>query len=299
MENLTGAISQFITHLKFEKRYSAHTIRSYNDDLHQFSDYIQQTFGETGVAELSTSIVRSWLASLKDRSLDSRSITRKLSSLRSFFKFLLRTGSIARDPSAGITAPKLSKRLPVYVEADHMKTLLSDVEFTDDWKGHTGKLAIRMLYELGIRLSELVLCKESQVDVSNGQIKILGKGNKERIIPVGNGLMAEISEYLKQKRVRFEDPDKGFLLVNEKGRKVYAKYIYRITNEYLAHVTTVTKKSPHILRHSFATHLSNNGAELNAIKELLGHASLAATQVYTHNSIDKLKNIHKKAHPRG
>jgi integrase/recombinase XerC len=156
-----------------------------------------------------------------------------------------------------------------------------------------------MLYELGLRLSELVNCRESQVDKGNRQLRILGKGNKERVLPLNKRLLAEIVEYMSRKRAEFEKFDATYLLVNEKGRKVYPKYIYRLTTRYLPEVTTVKKKSPHILRHSFATHLMNNGAELNAVKELLGHASLAATQVYTHNTIEKLKNVHKKAHPRG
>ncbi len=249
--------------------------------------------------EISASVIRSWLASLKEEGMSSRSITRKISTLKSFFKFLLRTGNISKNPASAIVSPKLSKRLPVYVEQEHMSTLLRDVDFGDGWKGRTGRLAVRMLYELGIRLSELVNCRESHIDFSNAQVKVLGKGNKERIIPAGAELLVEMREYMQEKRKVFEDPEKTFLLVNEKGKKLYPKYVYRITTAYLPEVTTVSKTSPHTLRHSFATHLSNNGAELNAVKELLGHASLAATQVYTHNSIDKLKNIHRKAHPRG
>ena len=299
METIQREIARFTNYLKFEKRYSPHTVRSYHDDLYQFITYIGSTFGQLEIKEVSTAMVRSWLASMKEEGLTSKSITRKISALKSFFKFALRNGVVAKSPASGVVSPKLAKRLPVYVEEDHMKTLLSDVEFTDDWKGYTGRLAIRMFYEMGIRLSELVNCRESQIDVANGQVKILGKGNKERIIPAGKKLLMEMEEYMSRKRREFEECDKVYLLVNDKGKKVYPKYIYRIITAYLPQVTTVRKKSPHVLRHSFATHLSNNGAELNAVKELLGHASLAATQVYTHNSIEKLKNIHKNAHPRG
>jgi integrase/recombinase XerC len=299
MESITLEVSRFTDHLKFEKRYSVHTVRSYGDDLDQFVEYINRVFGPMELVEVTTSIARSWLASLKEEGLHARSITRKISALKSFFKFALRTGSVVKNPVSTLTTPKLPKRLPAYVEEEDIKTLLKDVAFTNDWKGYTGKLAIQMLYELGIRLSELVNCRESQVDFANGQVKVLGKGNKERIIPAGNALLANMREYMQKKRAEFAEPDKVYLLVNDNGKKVYAKYIYRITTAYLPEVTTISKKSPHILRHSFATHLSNNGAELNAVKELLGHASLAATQVYTHNSIDKLKNVHKKAHPRG
>jgi integrase/recombinase XerC len=295
---LSSEIAAFTDHLKFEKRYSAHTVRSYHDDLIQFQDHLEATFGDMKPADISTSIIRSWLASLKSNGLSSRSITRKISTLKSLFKYLIRTGSLKKNPVNSITSPKVAKRLPVFVEEKDMATLFRHVEFTDDWNGYTGRLAIGMLYELGLRLSELVNCKESQVDFGNRHIKILGKGNKERIIPVTTSLLAGIKEYIRKKGAEFEHYDRTYLLVNDKGKKLYAKYIYRLTTKYLPEVTTVKKKSPHILRHSFATHLMNNGAELNAVKELLGHASLAATQVYTHNTIDKLKNIHKKAHPK-
>jgi len=296
---LLSSISAFIDHLKFEKRYSPHTVGSYHDDLRQFDQFLQSTFGGLPPAEITASAVRSWLASLKTDGLTSRSITRKISTLKSFFKFLLRTGVVKKNPVSGIITPKISKRLPVYVEEADMSTLFRHVGFGDDWNGYTGRLALRLLYELGLRLSELVNCRESQVDFANSHIKVLGKGNKERVIPANADLLGEVKEYMERKKKEFAAFDKVYLLVNDKGRKVYAKFIYRLTTKYLPEVTTVEKKSPHVLRHSFATHLMNNGAELNAVKELLGHASLAATQVYTHNTIEKLKNVHKKAHPRG
>jgi len=299
MESITTVLAQFIAHVKFEKRYSPHTVRSYGDDLAQFHDFVTGTFGNVALQDVSPAYVRSWLASMKESGLNSRSINRKMSTLKSFFRFAMRNGLVTKSPVAAIVTPKVSRRLPAFVEQDDMHTLLQHVGFPDDWKGQTAKLAIRMLYETGIRLSELVGCREAQVDHSGGHIKILGKGNKERVIPVSNGLLEEIRNYTARKRAGLENADTVFLLVNEKGKKLYPKYVYRITTAYLPLVTTIEKNSPHILRHSFATHLSNNGAELNAVKELLGHASLAATQVYTHNSIDKLKNIHKKAHPRG
>jgi integrase/recombinase XerC len=297
--HLTYDVSKFLDHLKFEKRYSAHTVRSYHDDLLQFSDYLDQQFGGMAIKEISSAIVRSWLASLKQDKMSARSITRKISTLKSFFRFMLKSGAVVKSPMVTITSPKVSKKLPFYVEEGDMKVLFRDVAFTDDWNGYTGRLAMLMLYLLGIRLSELVNCKERQVDYANNAVKVLGKGNKERVIPVGKELLAALKEYVAQKKVVFEAPDRDFLLVTDKGKKLYPKYVYRLTQRYLQEVTTIEKKSPHVLRHSFATHLSNNGAELNAVKELLGHASLAATQVYTHNTIEKLKNVHRKAHPRG
>jgi integrase/recombinase XerC len=296
---LDSEISAFNEHLKFEKRYSVHTVRSYHDDLIQFRDYLVTSFGSMNLDEISAAIVRSWLASLKNGGLESRSINRKISTLKSFFKFIIRSGKLSKNPLSTIVSPKVSKRLPAFVEERDMSTLFNHVEFEEGWNGYTGRLAMQMLYELGLRLSELVNCLESQIDFGNRQVKILGKGNKERIIPVNATLLAEIREYIKKKPAELEVCDRNYLLVNEKGKKLYSKFIYRLTTKYLPEVTTVKKKSPHILRHSFATHLMNNGAELNAVKELLGHASLAATQVYTHNTIEKLKNVHKKAHPRG
>lgn len=298
-QTLSSEISSFADHLKFEKRYSVHTVRSYHDDLDQFSEYIIGAFGETAIEGISTSIVRSWLAALKNEGLSSRSINRKISTLKSFFKFVIRSGKLKKSPVTAIVSPKISKRLPVFVEENDMETLFRHVEFGDNWNGYTGRLALAMLYELGLRLSELVNCRVGQVDFANKHIKILGKGNKERIIPVNTDLLKSIDEYQKRKAAEFENYDVNYLLVNDKGNKLYPKFIYRLTTKYLPEVTTVKKKSPHILRHSFATHLMNNGAELNAVKELLGHASLAATQIYTHNTIEKLKNVHKKAHPRG
>lgn len=296
---LTSEIAAFTSHVKFEKRYSSLTVRSYEDDLVQFRDYLEMQFGGVAPGDITASIVRSWLAALKESGLSSRSINRKISTLKSFFKFLMRTGKVKKSPMAGIMSPKVPKKLPVYVEEEHMETLLGYVDFGSDWSGITARLAITMLYELGLRVSELVNFREAQVDEGNGNVKILGKGNKERIIPVGKGLIQEIMEYRAAKKRELEGYDNVYLLVNEKGKKLYSKYIYRLTTEYLPQVTTVKKKSPHVLRHTFATHLMNNGAELNAVKELLGHTSLAATQVYTHNTIEKLKNVHKKAHPRG
>ena len=296
---LSTEISRFSDHLKFEKRYSAHTVRSYHDDLTQFNDYLETQFGGMKLRDISAPVVRSWLASMKQHKMTARTITRKISTLKSFYKFMMRSGVLAKSPMTGIVSPKLAKKLPSYVEEKQLKTLFRDGEFEDDWNGYTAKVAIRMLYQLGIRLSELVNCREAQVDHANRQVKILGKGNKERIIPVGKELLKLLKDYAGKKRQVFEQPEKTYLLVTGKGKKLYPKYIYRLTHDYLELVTTIEKKSPHVLRHSFATHLMNNGAELNAVKDLLGHASLAATQVYTHNTIEKLRNVHKRAHPRG
>lgn len=197
-----------------------------------------------------------------------------------------------------ILSLRMSKRLPVYVEKEDMAILFEEVRFPDNWEGWTDRLLLVILYYTGMRLSELVGLKEGQIDSGNRTIKVLGKGNKERVIPVNELLIVAMGEYAGKKRAELEDPDTEYLLVSRKGKKLYPKYVYRVVHEYLAQITTISQKSPHVLRHTFATHLMNAGAELNSVKELLGHASLAATQVYTHNTIEKLKDIYKKAHPK-
>ena len=292
------AIQPFIDYLKFERRYSAHTIRSYQDDLEAFEDYLRVEYGEMGLKEISPAVVRSWLASLKDVGLSSRSVNRKISSLRSFYKYQLKVGAVEQSPMSAIIAPKVQKRLPVFVEQGDMAELFDQVSFPDDWEGWTDRLLLAILYHTGMRLSELVQLRERQIDAANNSFKVLGKGNKERVIPVSPVLMAIVEQYKGLKRRELETPDTEYLLVGKKGRKLYPKYVYRAVREYLAQVTTIDQKSPHVLRHTFATHLMNAGAELNSVKELLGHASLAATQVYTHNTIEKLKDVYKKAHPK-
>lgn len=295
---LEALISPFVDYLSFEKRYSAHTVRAYRDDLFAFAGYIRDEFGGMALKEITPAVVRSWLASLKEAGLSSRSVNRKISSLRSFYKYQLRVGVVGQTPMTAIIAPKSARRLPVFVERGAMEELFGEVRFPDDWEGRTDRMLLALLYQTGIRLSELIHLKEGQVDAANRTIKVLGKGNKERVIPVSAELMAALREYKVQKRVLLEAPDMETLLVGLKGRKLYPRYVYRAVRAYLAQVTTIDKKSPHVLRHTFATHLMNAGAELNSVKELLGHASLAATQVYTHNTIEKLKDIYKNAHPK-
>ncbi|MBS1666934.1 MAG: tyrosine-type recombinase/integrase [Bacteroidetes bacterium] len=296
--NLDALILPFIDYLKFEKRYSEHTIRSYRDDLAAFFEYLSQYSGELKLEEISSALIRSWLADLKNKQLSSRSINRKISTLKSFFRYQLKEGNLEQTPMNKIISPKISKRLPVYIEQKDMETLFSYVEFPDNWKGQTDRLLLEIFYNTGMRLSELIGIKESQIDFGNNAIKVLGKGNKERIIPISGDMMGSIRHYIKTKKQALEPISHDCLLVNDKGKKLYPKYVYLCVKQYLSAVTTVQQKSPHVLRHSFATHLTNSGAELNSIKELLGHASLAATQVYTHNTIEKLKDVYKKAHPK-
>lgn len=298
MSSTFGFFTQpFIDYLKFQKRYSAHTIISYSTDLKDFFDFTQLNYGKISLNEINPSIIRTWLASLKQDKISSKSINRKISTLRSFFKYQLKMQIIDVSPVTTIVSLKVNKRLPSFIEQNEIKTLLQHVEFPNTWDGKTNHLLIQLFYETGIRLSELINLKQSQIDKSNCNIKVLGKGNKERVIPINPGLLKKLTDYANEKN-SLENYDPAFLLVNSKGKKLYAKSVYNSVNQYLNLVTTSIKKSPHILRHSFATHLMNNGADINAVKELLGHSSLAATQIYTHNTIDKLKEIHRKAHPK-
>lgn len=291
-------ILPFIQYLQFEKRYSQHTIIAYQQDLNQFFLFLENTFGKTALADIKTTFIRTWLASLKDQQLTAKSINRKISTIKSFFKFHLRLGNITQNPASTLTAPKISKRLPVFVEKKDIETLFNHVEFPDDWTGKTECLILQLFYQTGMRRSELINLKESNVDAANASIKILGKGNKERILPCNKVLMGLLQDYCLAKKNQFTLYDNSVLLVNEKGKKLLAGWVYKAVHKYLSLVTTVNRKSPHILRHTFATHLANAGAELNAVKELLGHSSLAATQIYTHNTIEKLKDAYQKAHPK-
>ncbi len=289
-------IQAFLDYLRFEKRYSQHTLISYQNDLEQFFSFLYAQFNEVALEQITAVYIRSWLAELKTDNISAKTINRKISSLKSFFKFLMKQGVIKQTPMTTVVSPKINKRLPSFVEEKNTNTLFTYVEFGDDWKGKTERLILSLFYNTGMRLSELINLKEKQVDEDYSQLKVLGKGNKERIIPVSKELLKEIKNYMAQKPVKLKGVAEVF--VNEKGKSLYPKYVYNTVKKYLGMVTTLKKKSPHILRHTFATHLMNNGADLNAVKELLGHSSLAATQVYTHNTIEKLKDVHKKAHPK-
>lgn len=291
-------IQSFFEYLKYEKRYSPHTILSYQNDLTDFIDFVEVQFGATEIDAISHNHIRSWLASVKDKGLTAKSINRKISALKSLFKYLMKTGVLTVTPMSKIINPKTGRRLPAFVKEDETVRLVEVLnQSADDWKSLNARMLITIFYSTGMRLSELINLREKQVDHDKKQIKVLGKGNKERIIPVSPELTTAIRQYIEQRKERFTTAD-DTLLVTEKGKKMYPKYAWLLVNTYLGMASTLDKKSPHVLRHTFATHLMNNGASLTAVKELLGHSSLAATQVYTHTTIEKLKDIHKKAHPK-
>jgi integrase/recombinase XerC len=296
---IPDAISRFGDYLKFEKRYSPNTLTAYLNDLEQFSAFAQTQFDCKNVEDVIAAFVRTWLASIKDEiDAEAKTINRKISSLKSFFKFLLRQQIISVSPMTTIVSQKQRKRLPQFVDKADVEKLWRYSDFPDTWEGRTQRLILLLFYQTGMRLSELVNLKEKQVDASNLSLKILGKGNKERILPCNKSLIGELASYAADKRNLAENYNEDFLFVTEKGRQLYPKWVYNTVRKYLDPATTIDKRSPHVFRHTFATHLLNEGADLNAVKELLGHSSLASTQVYTHNTIGKLKEVFKKAHPK-
>ncbi|HNW98215.1 MAG TPA: tyrosine-type recombinase/integrase [Bacteroidales bacterium] len=289
---------RFIQYIKFEKRYSVNTVISYENDLSQFESYLNNEFGIAGAFNSDYLQIRSWLVSLMESGITARSVNRKITTLKTYFKFLIKEGIIKENPMAKILSPKVSKRLPVYVEKEKMDLLFDKVDFGEGFSGSRNKLIFEMFYLTGMRLSELVNLTENDIDLVKKNVKVIGKRNKERLIPLSNTLEKEISEYRKLKNELPESYERKYFFITNKGKKIYQKFVYRLINYYLSAVTTLDKKSPHILRHTFATHMLNNGADLNAIKEILGHANLSATQVYTHNTIEKLKKVYKQSHPK-
>jgi len=295
-ENTT--LREFLNYLSFQKRYSQNTVISYQNDLSAFFDFVLKEYKISEISEISTSIIRTWLAFLKESKYTSKSVNRKISSLKAFFKYQLKLQRIPVNPVSTITSLKVSKRLPSFVAEKDINTLLNHDFFADDFDGKTKSLVFEILYQCGLRRNELIHLKEKDIDDGSRTIKVLGKGNKERIIPVSKSLIDSIGKYILGKRQELPELSSETLLVNKKGKPLDPKFVYNLVKNNLALVSTADRKSPHVLRHTFATHLTNNGAQINAVKELLGHSSLASTQIYTHNTIEKLKEVYKQAHPK-
>jgi len=294
----TQRSTDFISYLRFEKRYSAHTLTAYEHDLYQFNEYLTAEFTSIDLKDITHFHIRGWLAGMKTDKQTARTINRKISSLNSFYKYMLLHGIVDKNPVRQLHAQRLPERLPIYLKETETAHLLEEVQFEEGFKGFTDRMICELLYATGMRRNELQQLKEKDIEWSLRQIRILGKGNKERLVPVSGAQLDTVREYMEEKR-KLPAYNDIYLLNMETGTQLYAVYIYRTVRKYLGLTTTLQKKSPHVLRHTFATHLLNNGANIQAIKDLLGHSSLAATQVYTHNNIDKLKEIHKKNHPRG
>jgi integrase/recombinase XerC len=291
-------LNPFLDFLRFEKRSSPHTISAYESDLFQFSAFLESEHALTDPLLAGHLQIRSWIVNLMEQGIGPRSVNRKITALRSFYKYEMRQGRVKINPLLRIQGPKTPTRLPVFVEQDKIEELLTKVDFGSDYEGKMKKLIVETFYDTGMRLSELIHLKLDYVDLYGSSLKVLGKRNKERIIPMGKILQDQLKEFMGLRKKARSGLYDDYLFVHENGKKLSEMFVYSTINLYLGMVTTLDKKSPHVLRHTFATHMLNNGADLNAIKEILGHANLSATQIYTHNTIEKLKNIHKQAHPK-
>ena len=291
-------IEKFLRYIQFEKRYSPHTLTSYKTDLFQFQLYLEKEYELSDSSMASFLMIRSWIVSLVDEQISPKSINRKNNILKSDYKFLLRNEVIQKDPTLKLKNPKVKKSLPSFVEEANLSHLLNSVEFEDSFFGKRDKLIFELFYGTGIRLSELISLTEKSIDLYGKTLRVIGKGNKERVIPINQNLITLLKSYVIEKKEYFGNNTVEALIVTNKNQPSYPMFIQRIVLKYLKMVTTLDKKSPHVLRHTFATHMLNKGADLNAIKELLGHTSLAATQVYTHNSLEKLKKVFNQAHPK-
>jgi integrase/recombinase XerC len=292
------SLSAFISYLELEKNYSKNTILAYQKDIESFAGFCKEHHDAVNLENVSYPLIRSWIVDLSDQSVSNRTINRKISSLQAYYKFLLKIGEITVSPLVKHRALKTEKKIEVPFSEKEMESVLSEIPFEDDFEGERDKLIIELLYATGMRRTELVNLKIQDLDLTGHQLKVLGKRNKERIIPLLHSTVRQINTYLDKRSELQSRSNTSYLLLTKDGLKIYETLVYRTINKYFSLVSPKVKKSPHILRHTFATHLLNRGADLNSVKELLGHSSLASTQVYTHNSIAELKKVHRKAHPR-
>ena len=289
-------ISNFLQYISLEKRYSKHTLTAYNNDLQTFAYFLSDEFEQDDLISVSPEMVRSWVVKLMDDGLSTRSVNRKISTLNSFYRHLIIKGVIENNPAKNISTLKNAERIAVFVQQEQINTYLNREIDENNFSSVRNKLVVDLLYSTGMRRAELISLKTDFVDFANKVLKVRGKRNKDRLIPLSQKMIEQIQAYLNLKKETFQDAAQ-FLIVTNTGKKAYPKFIYLIVNNELSGITS-TRKSPHVLRHSFATHLLNNGAGLNSIKELMGHANLSATQIYTHTTIEQLKSIYTQAHPR-
>lgn len=288
----------FLQYLKIEKRYSLHTVRSYLNDLDQFYRFLSSLGLPEDPVGVTSHDIRAWIVSMLDDDYSTISVHRKISCLRVFYRYLRKEGVIKNDPLEKVVLPKRKKHLPVFIDEEAINNLLDNYSFGDSFAGIRNRTIIELLYVTGMRRAELIGLRDNDVDLVDGSLKVTGKRNKQRIIPVLKPFIKRLEEYIRVRDENVQTVANGWFFITDKGNKLYDKYVYNTVNSYLSMVTTIEKKSPHILRHTFATHMLNHGADLNSIKELLGHANLSATQIYTHNTFEKLKKVYKQAHPR-
>ena len=290
-------LDSFLQYIEHEKRYSVHTVQAYKTDLLCLTAYLHSQYN-CSITSSTLPMLRSWVMSLAEKNNSGKTINRKISSVRSYFKFLIKRNQISSDPSKNLLLPKVSRNLPQFIQEQELNNLLDSPLFSDSFGGTRDKIILELFYGTGIRLSELINLKNQDIYLDQKKIKVRGKGNKERIIPIHTTLSLSISTYLSRKKSELKPIENKHFIVTDKGKPTYPMYVYRVVKKYLGLIYSSQKKSPHVLRHTFATHLLNKGADLNAIKDLLGHTSLASTQVYTHNSLDKLKQVFNQAHPK-
>jgi len=290
-------LKNYVSYLTNEKRYSQHTIKSYLTDLNQYFDFLNTQF-EVSPVDANYQIIRSFIVKLVESGLTGKSVNRKISTLKGYYKYLIKEGEIETNPLTKISGPKIKKSLPSFITEEKINFLLDEIPFENNFEGFRNKNIISLFYYSGIRSAELINLKVSDLDFYNQTLKVLGKRNKERIIPMHPSLIKEITIFINNWREEKPSTSDKFLFLTSKGNQLYPKLVYNIVNKSLNQITTQNKKSPHVLRHTFATHMLNNGADLNSVKELLGHVNLNATEIYTHNTFEKLKNIYKQAHPR-
>lgn len=283
--------------MKYEKRYSVHTITAYQSDLFSFKDFFNRLQPGANILQATSREIRAWIVELMESKISARTINRKLSTLKKYYKYLLREKVIDRNPMNKIISPRVTKKLPHFLDEERVKFLLDDAIPGDDYASWRDRMVIETLYNLGLRLSEIINLKRGDIDLYNLQVKVKGKRDKERVIPISLKFRDLIKQYFDVLE-NFIPGDREFVFFTDSGNQMYPKFVYRLVHKWINAVSTIEKKSPHVMRHTFATHMLNRGADLNTIKELLGHANLSATQVYTHNSFEKLKDIYSKAHPR-
>ncbi len=293
-------VNRFLKYLQHQKRYSILTIQAYESDLKQFFAYLGTTYPnlKNNESQIESLHIRAWLVYLVGEALDPTSISRKLSAIKSFFTFLLKENIVTNNPAKSLQAPKAKSKLPTFIEGDKMESLLKQTTFSNDFSGVRDRLILELFYNTGIRRSELIALNFADFDFDRKIVNIKGKGNKERILPISDFLIDQIQNYLQLRNTHFGELEHSLLLITDKGNPLYPKFVYNLVKRYLSYITTNQHRSPHVLRHTFATTLLNNGADLNALKNLLGHSSLASTQVYTHNTIEKIKKAYQQAHPR-